>query len=72
MDELKLNIGTVLLKNAISKLISIIVRNKLKCDIPIAINELSVSMDDGRIHLHMNVDADIPNSEFMKLLNSAK
>lgn len=64
MDELKLNLTSKLMRGIITKLI----RKKLGCDIDIQINDMNVSTVDGNIHLHVDANADITNTEFIKLI----
>lgn len=64
MDELKLNLTSKLMRGIITKLI----RKKLGCDIDIQINDMNVSTVDGNIHLHVDANADIAHTEFIKLI----
>lgn len=68
MDEMK--ITTKLMRGVLSKLVAGALHKKLGCNIGVQFNEASASVVDGKAHLHLSVDAELDNSELMKLLKS--
>lgn len=70
MDELKLKLSTKFMRGIVAKLISKALVKKLGYEIDILLNEIEVKAEDGKVHLHIDADAEIENSEFMKILKS--
>ena len=70
MDELKLKLSTKILKGIITKLISKALFNKFGYKIDIQINELELRNTDGKMRIHADVDAEIDNDEFVKIIKS--
>lgn len=68
MDEMK--VGSKFTKNMISKLVRSILRKKFGYDIDIQLNEMNVTITDGKIHVHLNADAGLETSELMKILKN--
>ena len=67
MDQMK--IESKWLKGALSKFASNFLRNKSGCETNVKLNEFGVvATENGTVHLHLNVDADISQEEFDKLL----
>ena len=68
MDELILS--TRFMKGIVAKLLSKAISKKLGCDIGIKFNGLEARGEDGRIHIHADVDVEIDNNEFLKIIKS--
>lgn len=71
MDELKLKLSTKFMRGMVAKLISKAIRKNLGYEVDIRIDEVSVETINGRLHFHMNADAEIDNDEFVKIIKSA-
>lgn len=72
MDELKLILSTKFMRGIVTKLISRLILNKLGYDIKLQLNKLQVETADGKVYLHADVDAEIDNEEFIKIIDSIK
>lgn len=70
MDVLKLKLSTKFMKSMVANLISKTLFKKLGYDIDILLNEIEVENVDGKIFIHINADAEVDNSEFVKILKS--
>jgi hypothetical protein len=70
MDELKLKLSTKFMKGIVANLISKALMKKLGYDIDILLNEIDVRVENGKVHVHVDVDAELENSEFVKVLKS--
>lgn len=68
MDELKLKLSTKFMRGMIAKFIAKFLAKKLGFNIDILINEIELRHEDGKIKLHADVDAEINNDDFMKLV----
>lgn len=54
----------------LSKLARMMLRKKLGYDIDIQLNEMNVTIVDGKAHVHLNVDAELDKDELMKILKT--
>ena len=70
MDELKLSLKSTFMRSIITKLIGTVIRKQLGYDIDISINDANVVAVDGKIKLHLDVDAETTNEEFSKIIKS--
>lgn len=70
MDELKLKLSTKFMRGIVTKLISKAIYKKYGYDIDILLNEIEIKNEDGKVHLHMNVDAEVNNDGFKKIIKS--
>lgn len=70
MDELKLSLKSTFMRSIITKLIGTVIRKQLGYDIDISINDVNVVTVDGKIKLHVDVDAETTNEEFTKIVKS--
>lgn len=71
MDELRVKLGSKLMRGVISKLITRTVRKKLGYDIDIQFDDIVVTTVDNGICLHADVSAEISNEELVKIIKSA-
>lgn len=67
-DDVSMRIANGLTRNAISKLVTAILRKKTEYDVEILINEMNVSLSDGRARVHMNVYGDISQEDLAKVI----
>lgn len=70
MDELKIGISTKLMRGIVSKLVSKLVQKKLGYKVDIQLNGVEVEMTDEKVHLHLNVDADLDKGDFIEIIKS--
>ena len=70
MDELKLKLSTKFMRGIVANLVSKAIAKKVGYNIDILLNEVEVKNEDGKIHLHIDADAEIENGEFIKMLKS--
>lgn len=69
-DELKIGLSTKLMRGIVSKLISKLVQEKLGYKVDIQLNGVQVEMKEDRVHLHLNVDADLDKNDFVDILKN--
>lgn len=70
MDVLKLKLSTKFMRGMVANLIAKALKKKLGYEIDILLNEIEVKNEDGKVHLHINADAEVNNGEFIKILKS--
>jgi hypothetical protein len=70
MDELKLKLSTRFMKGIVSKLIAKAVYKKVGCNVDIQLNEITVEAIDGKVYLHLDVDAETTKEDFKKILDN--
>lgn len=70
MDELKLKLSTKFMKGIVANLISKALAKKLGYKIDILLNEIEVKNENSKVKLHIDADAEVENSEFLKMLKS--
>lgn len=70
MDVLKLKLSTKFMRDMVAKLIAKALQKKLGYNIDILLNEIEVKNEDGKIHIHVNADAEVNNDEFVKIIKS--
>lgn len=70
MDEMKLKLSTKFMRGMVAKIISKFVKKKCGYKIDIQLNEIDVEVIDGKAHLHTNVDLEMDNEEFKKLIKT--
>lgn len=68
MDEMK--IVSKFTRGIISKAVRMIVHKKTGYDIDIQLNNVAVTIVDGKAHLHLDVDAELDKDELAKVLKS--
>ncbi len=68
MDEMK--IVSKFTTNMISKLVKKVLRKKTGYNIDIQLNAITASINDGRTHIHLDVDAELEKDELTKILKS--
>ena len=70
MDELKLKLSTKIMRGIVANLVSKALAKKLGYNIDILLNEIEVKNENGKIHLHIDADAEVENGEFVRMLKS--
>ena len=70
MDGLKLKLSTRFMKSIITNLISKFLLKKYGYNIDILINEIEIESENGKIHIHADVEADVDNDEFLKIVKT--
>lgn len=68
MDELKMKLRTNFMRNLLAGYISNLIYKKVGHEVGVNIEEVSIETVDGKVKLHVNVDAEISNDEFMKII----
>lgn len=68
MDVLKLKLSTKFMRGMVAKLVAKAIFKKTGYDISILLNEIEVKTEDGKVKLHLNVDAELNNDEFVKII----
>lgn len=66
MDEVR--IVSKFIRSVISKLLKMTLHKKLGYNIDIQLNEVNVTVTDGKTHVHLDVDAELDKDELMKIL----
>ena len=67
MDEMR--IVSKFTRGIISKAIKMVIRKKTGYNIDIQLNE-AITINDGKTHLHLDVDAELDKDELMSILKS--
>lgn len=69
MDEMKIVSGFS--RGLVSKIVQGLLCKKLGCKMELKLNEFTATVTDGKIHLHLDIDADMDKAELTKLLKQA-
>lgn len=57
-----------LMRGAASKLVRMILRKKTGYDVDIQLNDIKITVNDGKSHVHLDLDAELEKEELMKIL----
>lgn len=57
-------------KNIISKLVRKLIQKQFGYDVDIQLNELYISVTDGKAHVHLNANAELDDKELVKILKN--
>lgn len=68
MDEMR--IVSKFTRGIISKALKMVVRKKSGYNVDIQVNEITTTINDGKTHLHVDVDAEFEKDELIKILKS--
>lgn len=68
MDEINIKVSSNFMKNIIAKIIAKILSKQLGCQLDVFIQEINIVRDNGITHIHANVDAEITDRDFVKLV----
>ena len=58
------------IKNVISKLVKTMIRKKVGYDVDIQLNQMNITITDGKAHVHLNADAELDKTELVKILKN--
>lgn len=70
MDELKLILGTKFMRGIVTKIIAKAIFKKTGYQVDIDLHEIKAEVIDGKVHLHMNVDAAINTDDLVNIIKS--
>lgn len=70
MDEMNIKLSTKIMRNMVAKLMSNAISKKTGCDVDILLNEIEVKTYDGKVFLHVNMNAESSNEDFMRIVKS--
>lgn len=70
MDEMKLKLSTKFMRGIVAKLISKVVSSKFGYDVDILINEIEFRCEEGKTKLHIDLDTELTNDEFKKIVKT--
>lgn len=68
MDEMKIKLSTKFMRGIIAKILAKALSKSLGCRLDILLNQIELVNTDGITRIHADVDAEITNEEFMKLI----
>ena len=68
MDEMR--IVSNFTRGIISKALKMVVHKKTGYNVDIQLNEITTTINDGKTHLHLDVDAELEKDELIKILKS--
>jgi 2-hydroxy-3-keto-5-methylthiopentenyl-1-phosphate phosphatase len=68
MDEMK--IVSKFTRNMISKILKVMLKKKSGYNVDIQINDVNVTINEGKTHVHLDVDAELDKDELMKLIKN--
>lgn len=68
MDEMR--IVSKFTRGIISKALKMVVCKKSGYNVDIQVNEITTTINDGKTHLHVDVDAELERNELIKILKS--
>ena len=66
MDELRITSG--LMKGIVSKILETVLHKKLGYKAKIQVNDFKATNDGNKVIVHLNIDGEIDESEFKKIL----
>lgn len=70
MDELKLVLSTRFMRGIITKMMRKAIFKKTGYEVDIQINRIEVDTHDGKIHLHMDADAEVNSEDLVNIMKS--
>lgn len=65
-----MKIGSKFTTGIISKLVSMVIRKRFGYDVQLRLNEVTATVNDGKTHVHLDVDAELTKEELNKILAS--
>lgn len=57
-------------RGIISKALKMVIRKKTGYNVDVQLNEITTTINDGKTHLHLDVDAELERDELIKILKS--
>lgn len=70
MDELKLALSTRFMKSIVTKILAKAIYKKTGYQMNIQLNEIKAETCDGKVRIHMDVDAEMNSGDLMSILKS--
>lgn len=70
MDEFKVNLSSTLMKGIATSLITKTIKKQLGCKFDITLNDLKVTVIDGKVNFHIDAEGEMNKEEFMKLVKT--
>lgn len=70
MDELKLILGTKFMRSIVTRMIAKAILKKTGYRVDIDLHEITAEVIDSKVHLHMNVDAEINKEDLINVIKS--
>lgn len=68
MDEMKISLSTKLMQGLLAKLLKKVIRDKIGYSVDILLNQITLShADNGKISVHVDMNAEMDEKEFMKV-----
>ena len=71
MDELKLSLSTKFMKSIVTKILRKAIFKKTGYEVDIQLNKVQLETHDGKVSLHMDIDAEVNSEDFMDILKSS-
>lgn len=71
MDEMKLKLSTKFMRGIIAKLISKAIFKSFGFKPEIQLNEIDIELKEGKLHFHINVDGEMDEKSFVKIVQAA-
>ncbi len=68
MDEMR--IVSKFTRGIISKALKMVVHKKTGYNVDIQVNEITTTINDGKTHLHVDINAELEREELIKILKS--
>lgn len=70
MDEMNIKLSTKFMRKMVAKLMANAIKKKTGCNVDIQLNEIEVKTYDGKVFLHVNVNAESDSEDFMRIVKS--
>lgn len=70
MDELKLAISTKFMRNIVTKILAKAIYKKTGYRVDVQINAIEAETYDGKVRIHMDVDAEMNGEDLMNALKT--
>ena len=71
MDEMKIKLSTKLMRGIVAKIASKVILKKVGFKPEIQLNGISIEKINDKIHLHIDVDADVEEKDLLKVTRLA-
>ena len=71
MDEMKIKLSTKLMRGIVAKIASKVILKKFVFKPEIQLNGISIEKINDKVHLHIDVDADVEEKDLLKVTRLA-
>lgn len=71
MDEMKIKLSTKLMRGIVAKIASKVILKKFGFKPEIQLNGISIEKINDKVHLHIDVDADVEEKDLLKVTRLA-